>query len=130
MTLNLKCCVGNQSNLFYGNFNWFSNKFSKSITILGRNLNKNSITLINYLGNKLIILHVFTCTQSYIYICTRMYTMLIYGVHNSIRMNTTLTKEFFGEDADFFIGKCITISDIKELDRERSAVEVTFEVKN
>ena len=44
-------------------------------------------------------------------------------------MKQTLTKELFGKDADFFIGKCIIISDIEELDRERSAVKVTFEVK-
>ncbi len=88
-TDNLKCCVENQSDFFYGDLDWFSNKFPKFIINLCRNLNKSSITLINYLGNKLIILHVFTCVQSYIYICTRMYTTLICSVHKSIRMNTT-----------------------------------------
>lgn len=42
----------------------------------------------------------------------------------------TITKTFFGEDADFFIGKVAKISEIKEIDRERSAVETTFEVKD
>lgn len=45
-------------------------------------------------------------------------------------MTRTLTKEFFGEDADFFIGKFVKISEIKEIDRERSAIEITFEVEN
>lgn len=99
MTLNLKCCVENQSDFFYGDLDWFSNKFSKFIINLCRNLNKSSITLINYLRNKLIILHVSTCVQSYIYICTRMYTMLIYGVHNRIRMNTTNQIKIYGEQA-------------------------------
>ncbi len=89
LTVNLKCCVENQSDLFYGNLDGFTNKLFKSITILGRNLNKNSIALINYLGNKLIILHVFTCTQLYIYICTRMYITLLSSVHDCICMNTT-----------------------------------------
>lgn len=45
-------------------------------------------------------------------------------------MKQTLTKEFYGKDADFFIGKFVKISDIKELDRERSVVKVIFEVEN
>jgi len=44
-------------------------------------------------------------------------------------MKQTITKTFFNEEADFFIGKFVKISEIKELDRERSAVEITFEVK-
>ena len=39
-------------------------------------------------------------------------------------------KEFFGKDADFFIGKCVKILDIKELERERSVVTITFEAAN
>lgn len=45
-------------------------------------------------------------------------------------MKQTLTKEFYGNDADFFIGKFVKISEIKELNRERSVVKVTFEVEN
>jgi len=45
-------------------------------------------------------------------------------------MKQTLTKEFFGKDADFFIGKFVTISEIKELNRERSVVKITFEAAN
>jgi len=42
-------------------------------------------------------------------------------------MKQILKKNFFGKDADFFIGKFVIISEIKELDREGSAIEVTFE---
>jgi len=46
-------------------------------------------------------------------------------------MKTTITKEFFGEEADFFINaKTSKISQIKKLDRERSAIAITFEVEN
>ena len=45
-------------------------------------------------------------------------------------MTRTLRKEFFGKDAEFFIGKFVKISEIKELDRERSAVAITFEVED
>ena len=78
---------------FNGNLNRFAHNFLKSVLIECRNLYESSVSLINYLGNKLIILHVFTCTQSYIYICTRMYTTLICGIHNSIHMNTTQELE-------------------------------------
>jgi len=44
---------------------------------------------------------------------------------------STLIREFFGKEADFFINaKTCKISQIKKLDRERSAVEITFEVNN
>ncbi len=99
MTVNLKCCVENQLDFFYGDLDWFSNKFPKFIINLCRNLNKSSITLIDNLRDKLIILHVFTCTQSYIYICTRMYTMLIYSVHDCICMNTRNQINVYGEQA-------------------------------
>ena len=45
-------------------------------------------------------------------------------------MTQTLSKEFYGKDADFFIGKFVKILDIQEQDRERSVVKVTFEVEN
>jgi len=45
-------------------------------------------------------------------------------------MKQTLTKTFFGKEANFFIGKFVKISEIKELDRERSAIKITFEVEN
>lgn len=88
MTVNLKCCVQNQSDLIYSNFNGFTNKLFKSITLLGRNLNKNSISLIDNLRNKLVIFHTSKYLQYYIYICTLLYTTLICCVHNSVRMNT------------------------------------------
>jgi len=51
--------------------------------------------------------------------------ILLYIIQYS--MNTKITKTFFGKDADFFIGKSIIIKDVTKLDRERSAVKVTFE---
>ena len=40
---------------------------------------------------------------------------------------TTLTKEFFGKEADFFLEAFISIVKIEKLDRERSAVKITFD---
>lgn len=44
-------------------------------------------------------------------------------------MKTTYTRTFYGEDAEFFIGKCIKISNIEELDRMVTVVKVTFEAE-
>jgi len=85
MTLAIK---GFTSNLIYSNFDVYTNKLFKFLTILGRNLNKNSITLIDNLRNKLIILHTPQYLESHIYICTRMYTTFINSVCNSTHMNT------------------------------------------
>ncbi len=46
-------------------------------------------------------------------------------------MSKTLIRTFFGEDADFFIGKFVKISNIEELNIDgRSVVKVTFETEN
>lgn len=46
-------------------------------------------------------------------------------------MKQTLTKTLFGKEADFFLtAKNPKIIKVQELDRERSAVEITFEVEN
>lgn len=82
-----------QSDFFYSNYDGLTNKFLKFLTILGRNLNKNSITLADNLRNKLIILHTSNFLESHIYICTRLYTILLYGVHICTRMNTTQTQD-------------------------------------
>lgn len=42
-------------------------------------------------------------------------------------MIQTITKKFYGEDAEFFMKGKVTIKEIKELSRERSVVEITFE---
>lgn len=42
----------------------------------------------------------------------------------------TQTITLFGKEADFFLKNKVTISKVTELDRERSAVKITFEVKN
>lgn len=72
----------------------------------------------------------------YIFNMITLYTLLVhtlkvYMYHRSIvSMSKTLTREFFGKEADFFNSGFIKISEIKELDRESSAVAITFEVEN
>lgn len=44
-------------------------------------------------------------------------------------MKQTLKQNFYGDKADFFKNGFVKIVEIKELDRERAAVEITFEVK-
>lgn len=40
---------------------------------------------------------------------------------------TTKTITLFGKEADFFLNHDVTIWHIEKIDRERSAVEITFE---
>ena len=112
MTLKLNCCV---SNLIYSNLDGNTNKLFKFITIFGRNLNKNSITLIDNLRDKLIILHTPKYLESYIYICTLMYTTLINSAYFCIHMDTEHTHTWKqGKFSEFCTEKdCLAIKDSK-----------------
>jgi len=56
-----------------------------------------------------------------------LYTIIYIVLFYTIDMKRTLRKEFFGADADFFIGNFVKISHIKKLDRKSSGIEITFE---